>query len=109
MPTDKEPSIYSEHVKAVLKFIWRHILFMAVLYIAADVLIHTKSLNVEHFVTLATWAVILDWVKMKFKFERNPDYQAKPSFDDRPLATQQWWNSAMLGTPVYHIDQLGRK
>lgn len=109
MPTDKEPSIYSEKVIAALKFFWRHILFMAVLYIAGDILIHTKSLNIEHFVTLSTWAVILDWVKMKFKLIPASECNSGVRFDDRPLTSQQWWNPAIMGTPAYHVDQMGRK
>lgn len=109
MPSNEAISTYRSQVKATLKFVWRYLLSVVVVLFAVYVFINERFINIENFVTLFSSAFIIDWVKMKFKMIPNPDYKHGSGFDDRPLNTQQWWNSAMLGTPAYFIDQAGKK
>ena len=103
---DKQTNIYWQRTKTVLKFVLRHFLTIPVVSLLALGIIKGNE-NIICLMGFFTFVAIgLDHGKCNrssWGAQRRDS-----SFDDRPLTTQQWWNSSMMGTPAYHIDQMGK-
>ena len=89
-----------QKLKTILKFVWRHALTLINAYLTVIVFIEFSSISIKNNIMLAIGAALLDWLKMKIKFNNAQSFHHSHS-TDTSLHVRDYWNSSVVGSPSY--------